>query len=103
MFRELERGQRVFTGLIGWGGAGMSNLEVNGVLSENHVLTVTGTYYSELGVAPLLGRSLNPEYANPGSGSTSHVSFFFQAEDGIRYSSVTGVQTCAIPIYAVFC
>src|SRR5260370_34255267 len=24
--------------------------------------------------------------------------FFFQAEDGIRYSSVTGVQTCALPI-----
>src|SRR5258708_19647913 len=46
--------------------------------------------------------------------------FFFQAEDGIRDSSVTGVQTCALPIssrrrhtselqshpvisYAVFC
>src|SRR5260370_1122898 len=27
--------------------------------------------------------------------------FFFQAEDGIRYSSVTGVQTCALPIFTV--
>src|SRR5260370_30744613 len=26
------------------------------------------------------------------------MSFFFQAEDGIRDSSVTGVQTCALPI-----
>src|SRR5207237_1785239 len=26
--------------------------------------------------------------------------FFFQAEDGIRDSSVTGVQTCALPICA---
>src|SRR5262249_38456761 len=26
------------------------------------------------------------------------VVFFFQAEDGIRYWSVTGVQTCALPI-----
>src|SRR5437762_13889998 len=26
------------------------------------------------------------------------VSFFFQAEDGIRDTSVTGVQTCALPI-----
>src|SRR5437016_8942580 len=26
--------------------------------------------------------------------------FFFQAEDGIRDWSVTGVQTCALPIYA---
>src|SRR5260370_42375889 len=27
-----------------------------------------------------------------------YVVFFFQAEEGIRYSSVTGVQTCALPI-----
>src|SRR5699024_8341474 len=27
------------------------------------------------------------------------VVFFFQAEDGIRYRNVTGVQTCALPIY----
>src|SRR5438093_12877571 len=26
--------------------------------------------------------------------------FFFQAEDGIRDWSVTGVQTCALPIYS---
>src|SRR6266496_5585401 len=25
--------------------------------------------------------------------------FFFQAEDGIRYLYVTGVQTCALPIF----
>src|SRR5256886_7758421 len=25
--------------------------------------------------------------------------FFFQAEDGIRYLTVTGVQTCALPIW----
>src|SRR5207237_7852095 len=28
--------------------------------------------------------------------------FFFQAEDGIRDSSVTGVQTCALPIFFSF-
>src|SRR5689334_24444682 len=27
--------------------------------------------------------------------------FFFQAEDGIRDGTVTGVQTCALPIWAV--
>src|SRR5688572_32850169 len=27
-------------------------------------------------------------------------SFFFQAEDGIRDLTVTGVQTCALPIFA---
>src|SRR5437773_6004512 len=29
---------------------------------------------------------------------TSGSNFFFQAEDGIRYRDVTGVQTCALPI-----
>src|SRR5258708_21679975 len=28
--------------------------------------------------------------------------FFFQAEDGIRDDLVTGVQTCALPIYRWF-
>ena len=28
--------------------------------------------------------------------------FFFQAEDGIRDYDVTGVQTCALPIWLVF-
>src|SRR5437867_11710223 len=27
-----------------------------------------------------------------------HIFFFFQAEDGIRDRTVTGVQTCALPI-----
>src|SRR5205823_9277294 len=29
------------------------------------------------------------------------VFFFFQAEDGIRDKLVTGVQTCALPIFAL--
>src|SRR4030066_2347587 len=33
--------------------------------------------------------------------SVSVCFFFFQAEDGIRDSSVTGVQTCALPILFV--
>src|SRR5207245_6141342 len=28
-----------------------------------------------------------------------HSCFFFQAEDGIRDATVTGVQTCALPIF----
>src|SRR5690606_11995013 len=31
--------------------------------------------------------------------SAARVGFFFQAEDGIRAFHVTGVQTCALPIY----
>src|SRR5271169_4920652 len=29
--------------------------------------------------------------------------FFFQAEDGIRDATVTGVQTCALPIFPPVC
>src|SRR5215813_7236780 len=31
--------------------------------------------------------------------STNPLFFFFQAEDGIRDADVTGVQTCALPIF----
>src|SRR5438309_11550429 len=31
--------------------------------------------------------------------TTSLFFFFFQAKDGIRYGTVTGVQTCALPIF----
>src|SRR2546430_9828778 len=34
-------------------------------------------------------------------GSVVCVFFFFQAEDGIRDLTVTGVQTCALPIYTI--
>src|SRR2546430_11699803 len=34
------------------------------------------------------------------SGRGELLYFFFQAEDGIRDLTVTGVQTCALPIYA---
>src|SRR5699024_11352248 len=37
-----------------------------------------------------------------GIGPPSHpTDFFFQAEDGIRDRNVTGVQTCALPIWAL--
>ena len=73
MFDELERGQRVFSNLIGWSGPWLSNVEVNGVLAQSRVYSATGNYYSELGVAPYLGRLLTSEDVNPHAGSTSQV------------------------------
>src|SRR2546429_6926814 len=35
-------------------------------------------------------------------GASDVYRFFFQAEDGIRDVAVTGVQTCALPIYHAF-
>src|SRR5438034_6800883 len=34
--------------------------------------------------------------------SSVYLFFFFQAEDGIRDHCVTGVQTCALPIFRLF-
>jgi predicted permease len=67
MLQEIERGQRVFSELTGWSRAGMSNVEVNGALEQASVLSVTGNYYGELGVTPLLGRLLEPDDAKPGT------------------------------------
>ena len=77
MFRELERGQRVFTGLIGidlgyqWHPGKMHNMEVNGVLSQNHLLWVTANFYTELGVAPYLGRLFASGDADPANSAAS--------------------------------
>src|SRR5690349_23216673 len=49
-------------------------------------------------------RTLCASSATKNSTLLSSVFFFFQAEDGIRDLYVTGVQTCALPIYrAVLC
>jgi predicted permease len=73
MFREVERGQRVFSGMIGWGGNWMPNVEVNGVLSTDRVLSVTSNCYSELGAFPLIGRLLTSEDENLSGGANSQV------------------------------
>ena len=73
MFRELERGQRVFTGLFGWGNSNGTNVEVHGVLELNRVVTVTGKGYSELGATPLLGRLLTPDDCDPASATSAQV------------------------------
>lgn len=73
MFRELDRGQRVFSGLVGWSESTFPNVEVNGVFAPSNILSVTSNFYSELGVAPLLGRLLTSEDVNPHAGSTSQV------------------------------
>src|SRR5690349_21926805 len=40
--------------------------------------------------------------ANEEPGRSALCFFFFQAEDGIRDLYVTGVQTCALPIFSMF-
>src|SRR2546430_3203243 len=42
--------------------------------------------------------ALNVQSQDPYALRKQHRIFFFQAEDGIRDLTVTGVQTCALPI-----
>ena len=95
MFREVERGQRVFSALMAWSTNGLSNVEVNGVLAQDRVLAVTGNAYSELGTTPLLGRLLTPDDSKLGAGTDSHVAVlgyeFWQSRFG-GAPDVVGMQ-----------
>jgi predicted permease len=72
IFQELERGQRVFSSLIAWGGSPV-NIEVNTALSQANVLGVSGEYYLTLGANPALGRLLNPDDVDLRSGAPHEV------------------------------
>jgi predicted permease len=61
MFREIERGQKVFSGLIGWTFGSMTHVELRGESFRADLRSVTGNYYSVLGATPLLGRLITPE------------------------------------------
>ena len=61
MFREIARGQRVLSGLIGWRPAVVADVEFHGELFPANVRSVTGNYYSVLGTTPLMGRLISPD------------------------------------------
>jgi putative ABC transport system permease protein len=73
MFRETERGQRVFSALMAWSTNALTNVEVAGVLAQHRVLAVSGNAYSVLGTTPLLGRLLTPDDAILSAGANSQV------------------------------
>src|SRR3954449_11598423 len=59
--------------------------------------SITDVTYSAL---PISRRPASPSLGPAGLSVPCHLPFFFQAEDGIRDESVTGVQTSALPIFA---
>lgn len=68
LFRELEQEQNVFSGLYGWWGDAIFNVEANGSFSRDDVWAVTGLFYSELGTTPAAGRLIAPEDVQLGQG-----------------------------------
>src|SRR5258706_10798165 len=80
----------------------------NVIINNNQVrysfdrLHGTGDHMTESALEGLSGSVLNNETFNDDGRAFLAIergmNFFFQAEDGIRDWSVTGVQTCALPI-----
>jgi predicted permease len=60
MFTELEREQHAFSGICGWSAGSNFNVEANGSVTSSAVHSVTGNYYTVLGVSPLMGRLISP-------------------------------------------
>lgn len=73
MFEEIVREQKVFSGAFARGGGSSMNLEINGELSRGQVDLVTGSYFSELGAVPALGRLIEPSDVNLNSSEPAQV------------------------------
>src|SRR5258706_11772310 len=66
---------------------------------DPEVCSTSATSLARPGWTSSAGRAAgDPERSKTPAGCANCGSFFFQAEDGIRDWSVTGVQTCALPI-----
>jgi len=61
MYQDIQKRQQVFSSMFAWSGGGMENLEANGVKYAAAINTVSGEYFSTLGVQPLLGRLISPD------------------------------------------
>lgn len=58
MFRAIAEQQTTSSALIGWLGNSVINVQVDNERTKGLVTAVTGNYFSELGVRPILGRLL---------------------------------------------
>jgi predicted permease len=91
MFRELDRGQRVFSGLMGWSFGQMSNVELRGVPLQADVRSVTGNYFSVLGATPLWGRLITSDDMSLGRTGTSPVAVLSYEYWQRRFGGATDV------------
>ena len=68
MYQQLRKDQRVFSDLFAWTGGGIVNIEANGARYAASMSTVTGEYFSTLGIQPRLGRLITPDDLSLDSG-----------------------------------
>jgi putative ABC transport system permease protein len=58
MFRAVAERQQSLAALVGWTSYSIINIEIDNVRTRGNVSAVTGNYFSELGVRPVIGRLL---------------------------------------------
>jgi predicted permease len=68
MYQRIRKDQRVFADLFAWTGGGIANIEANGVKYAASVSSVSGDYFTTLGIRPRLGRFLTPADLNLDNG-----------------------------------
>jgi predicted permease len=61
LFEQIEANQRVFSSVFAWSSDYLSTVEINGNLSRHDLWAVTGSFYSELGGTPELGRLIGTQ------------------------------------------
>ena len=58
MFRAIAERQQSLSALIGWTSNSVINVEIDDVRTRGNVSAVTGNYFTELGIRPVIGRLL---------------------------------------------
>lgn len=73
MFQELSGRQHVFSAVMGWTGAAVRDVDIDGAIASAAVFSATGNWFTELGVRPAMGRLLNNSDMSLAPLSTEHV------------------------------
>ncbi|MGH9575745.1 MAG: ADOP family duplicated permease [Candidatus Acidiferrales bacterium] len=73
MFEYIEEHQKVFSGVFGWLGDGIFPVGASRSISFDDVWMVSGSFYSELGISPVVGRVMIPSDAYPANGAPPQV------------------------------
>ena len=87
MFEEIQKRQQVFSKVFAWNGGAMVNYEANGVKYAAAMDTVSGDYFSTLGVQPFLGRLIGPANVGLETGSSAAVAVVSYSCWQRRYNS----------------
>jgi len=74
-FEELTQRQQMFSGMFAWDDNALNDFQVGQVRWFGPRLTVSGDFYSTLGIAPFMGRGIMPEDLSPGAAPVAMISY----------------------------